>query len=258
MVNCNPSQTPLCSSTRLEKGEADAETPPHYQKLIGCLMYLAVLTRPEVSHAVSVLNQFNNCCTQLHWKAAKRVLRYLRSTSDNVLKYCKDGCELQAFSDADWMSCPMDRKSYTGFVLIIGYGAWESKKQRSVGLSSTESEYVALSEAGSAGREVKALHQLISELLPGYPSPTTMHCDNLGTIKVASNEGRFKKLKHVDGRYHWIREAVSNGTISLQHVPSADMVADVTSSTTPQMYNIYGSTKRGNVACYINVCVIPN
>lgn len=118
--------------------------------------------------------------------------------------------------------------------------SWESKKQRSVGLSSTEAEYVALSEAG---REVKFLLMLISELLPGYPAPITTHCDNQGTIAVANHEGRFRKLKHVDGRYHWIRGAIRDGVISLQHVPSGDNVADVLTKalTRPLHINCLGA-----------------
>ena len=103
-------------------------------------MYLAVATRPDIAHVVSALSQYNDRHTETHWSAAKRVLRYLQGTATHGLLYVKDDEEIKGFVDADWAGCSLDRKSYTGFVFLLSGAAvtWESRKQRTVALSTTE------------------------------------------------------------------------------------------------------------------------
>jgi len=144
--------TPLEPGFKLVKQEVgtnDHQCEVPYRELIGALMYLSVGTRPDITHAVSYLSQFNSCYTEAHWKAAKRVLRYLKGTNNVGLVYSCSSNPPTMFTDADWGNCNLDRKSYTGHVFMMSGGAvsWESKKQQTVALSSTEAEYMALSEA---------------------------------------------------------------------------------------------------------------
>lgn len=93
-------------------------------------MYIAVCSRPDIMHAISVLSQFNNCYEAKHWQAAKRLLRYLKGTLDYRLTYKKTGKMLKGYVDSDWGGCIVDRRSYTGFCFILGGAAvsWESRK----------------------------------------------------------------------------------------------------------------------------------
>lgn len=168
MANCKSVNTPMDSNICLDDYEnskndsCDKNVP--YKRLIGSLMYLAVLTRPDIAYSVSFLSQYNNCYSQFHWKCAKRVLRYLKGTKSYVLKFSENNQKLERFADADWGSNGRDRKSYTGFLFKLSGAAvaWESKKQKTVALSTTEAEYMALSEASKEAIYFKnSLYELL-------------------------------------------------------------------------------------------------
>ncbi|XP_075162825.1 uncharacterized protein LOC142235454 [Haematobia irritans] len=129
MENCKPSHTPLAVGTVLKKcskENCEGYDVKRYQSLIGSLTYLAVASRPDISHAVSKLSQFNSHPEKEHFDAAKNVLRYLKHKP----------------KDADWGSNVVDRKYYSGFVIFLGGGpiTWESQKQKIVALSSMVKE----------------------------------------------------------------------------------------------------------------------
>jgi len=117
MLECKPVSTPLEPGLRLveqevETGDRQYEFP--YRELIGALMYLSVGTRPDIAHAVSYLSQFNDCYTETHWRAAKRVVRYLKGTDNVGLVYSRSSEPPAIFTDADWGNSSLDRRSYTG------------------------------------------------------------------------------------------------------------------------------------------------
>jgi hypothetical protein len=156
MENCKGVTTPINPNEKLSKEmcpkteeEKKAVEMLPYQSLVGSLMYLAVSTRPDIAHAVSMLSQFNANFGEQHWRAAKRVLRYLKNTENLGLMFKKSGQELVGYADADWGASIDDRRSYTGYVFNFANAAvsWESRKQRTVAMSSTEAEYMALSES---------------------------------------------------------------------------------------------------------------
>lgn len=145
MSECKSMSTPLKCGVELKKDDkCDSNLP--YQQLIGCLMYLANLTRPDICYSLSYLSLFNQCFNESHWKQAKRVLRYLQNTKSYSLKFRKGDLDLQGFVDADWAEDSLDRKSYTGFCFVLSGStiSWESRKQRTVASSSTEAEYIYL------------------------------------------------------------------------------------------------------------------
>jgi hypothetical protein len=117
-------------------------------------MYLAVSTRPDIAFAVSMLSQFNQHHGKEHWNAAKRVLRYLKGTLDHGLTFKKTGEKLRVCVDADWAGSIDDRRSFTGYSFILASAtiSWETRKQRTVALSSTEAEYMALSDGALLGK----------------------------------------------------------------------------------------------------------
>ena len=144
MQDSKPARTPLVTVTQLEKGVCDTSFP--YQSLVGCLMYIRVCTRPDIIHAVSLLSRFNTCYGEVHIRAAKRVLQYLKGTVDTKLMFRKNTTaklDLCGYVDAAHGNDPLDKTSYTGYVFKLGGNviSWESRKQDSLSLSSTEAEY---------------------------------------------------------------------------------------------------------------------
>ncbi|XP_072757718.1 uncharacterized protein [Anoplolepis gracilipes] len=167
MTECKTVSIPMDVSTKLSRSTSmddkeDNKVP--YRELIGSLMYIAMGTRPDITHAVSYLSYYNDCHRHAHWIAAKRVLRYLKATLDLAITYeLTDKQPLVGFVDADWGNCPDDRRSYTGyaFILVGSCITWESRKQRTVALSSTEAEYIGISDAF---KEAIYLRKFLKEL----------------------------------------------------------------------------------------------
>lgn len=152
MSNCRPMDTPMDATTKLS---TLTEAPNRedkgvlYREFVGALMYLAITIRSDIIYAVSLLSQFNNNYGKYHWTAAKHVLRYLKETSGLGFIYEPSHEPLTGFMDTDWVGCSVDKRSYNGYIFSLcgGIISWESKKQRTVALSSTEAEYMRMTEA---------------------------------------------------------------------------------------------------------------
>lgn len=236
--NANPVRTPLDTNIRLHARRADegAGDRQLFQELIGTLIYLAGCTRPDVSSAVHRLAQFCADPSTDHVAHAKRVLRYLKGTMNYGLLF-RHTCtpanrpyttatdlELQGFVDSDWAGDTDDRKSQTGLIYTYaGAGiSWRSTKQTCTALSSTEAEYLATSDAA---REAKWLRRLTEEL--GFRSgPIPLRIDNSSAHQLAEGSAGSRRTKHIDVRFHFVRECVADGTIRLEHVPTAHNTAD--------------------------------
>lgn len=224
MTNCKTADTPIESKLNVTKAE-NCTPGISYQKLIGCLMYLAVMTRPDIAYSVSYLSQFNTNYSEEHWNYAKRVLKYLKKTKMYCLKFCNQGENLQGFVDADWASDSLDRKSYTGFCFVMSGSAisWQSRKQRVTALSSTEAEYVALAEAC---REAIYLRELLYELT-GSLVKINLKCDNQSALKMATNHQCHNRSKHIDVKHHFVRETVKSEKVEISYLPTNEMPADL-------------------------------
>ena len=181
MSNCKPAATPWPSGTVLKKCENKCENldTTNYQSLIGALMYLAVITRPDLMHVVSKLSQFNTHPHDEHFVAAKYVLRYLKKNPIGKIIFSNNLNNFECFTASDWASDSHDRKSYSGFVMFMAGGpiAWESKKQSVVALSTMEAEYIALCQ----GTKETIFHRCLlreMEFEDYVVSPTPILCDN--------------------------------------------------------------------------------
>ena len=225
MTDCKSVCTPIDSNVSSTQTNEVCDKNLPYQRLIGSLMYLVVLTRPDLAFTVSYLSQFNNCYTEYHWKCAKRVLRYLQGTKNFSLIFSKNDEPLVGFVDADWASDKNDRKSYTGFVFKLSEGSisWKCKKQSTVALSSTEAEYMALSEAA---KEAIYLRNLLGELT-GKLDYIKIFNDNQSAQKLSANPIFHERTKHIDVRHHFVREIVSHNLIKIEYLPTAEMTADI-------------------------------
>lgn len=225
MTNCNGADTPIESNLKLEKSVEVCKQYP-FQQLIGSLMYLSVLTRPDISYSVSFLSQYNNCYSLIHWKHAKRILRYLSKTKSYGLMFTKDDCNLEGFVDADWASNTLDRKSYTGFYFKLSGSviSYECKKQQTTALSSTEAEYMAITEAC---KEAIYLKNLLNEIVDFCDYTITLYNDNQGAQRLTENPLFHKRTKHIDVRHHFVREVVANKHVKIVYLPTSEMPADL-------------------------------
>lgn len=218
------------SGSSMADVDALASTP--YRQLVGCLMYVAIGTRPDIAYAVNKLSSFMDCYTSVHWHAALRVVRYLKGTRDLQLVLGGDCISLAGYSDSDYANCLDTRRSVMGYSYNLGLGAisWASRKQKTVSLSSCEAEYIAVSEAGKEGTW---LRQLLSGLHIALPSATRLACDNNGAVSLAGDPAFHARVKHIDVRHHHIRQLVDSGTIHLHRVSSRDNVADILTKALP-------------------------
>ncbi|KAG2760539.1 hypothetical protein Pcac1_g27547 [Phytophthora cactorum] len=241
MEKSNPVKTPQDPDLKLTKAmceggckhdETMANVP--YRNAVGCLMYLMVGTRPDLAAAVGVLSQFAADPCPTHWQALKRVFRYIQGTKAHGIEFqgsCEDG--LQGYSDADWAGDIESRRSTSGYAFMMNGGciSWRSKKQRTVALSSTEAEYMALSEATQEAVWLKVFLCELGEM--ANDEAVKIYEDNQGSIALAKNPEFHKRTKHIDIRYHFVREKVEDGQVVLQYVSTTDMLADIMTKPIP-------------------------
>jgi hypothetical protein len=198
-----------------------------YQRKIGSLLFAAVTTRPDVAFATSRLARFLSNPSTEHHDAADRVLLYLKSTQHYVLTL-GGGDTMIVMSDASFADNTQDRRSSQGYVILLfgGLISWRASKQDTVTTSTTEAELLALSQVA---KEAMFTVRLLAELKVHLPQTAiTIQCDNQQTIRLINEDTArlTTKLRHVNIHNHWLREKRADGTITVQYVPTADMLAD--------------------------------
>jgi histone deacetylase 1/2 len=164
--------------------------------------------------------------TDLHWIAAKRILRYVKGTLQGGLLINKSNSTLlSAFSDADWAGSVDDRRSTSGFVVFFGANpvSWSARKQATVSRSSTEAEYKALANATA---EVIWFQSLLRELGISQNRPPVLWCDNLGATYLSAYPVFHARKKHVEVDFHFVRERVARKALDIRFVSTNDQVAD--------------------------------
>lgn len=195
-----------------------------YRRLICSLMYLSLLTRPDIAYSASYLSRYLDKPTIQAWKAGKRILRYLNSTKNLGLKYTKGGKGIEGMCDADWGGDKQTRKSVSGFVCFHAGNpiAWHSRKQNCVALSSMEAEYIS---ASSAAQELVNLKGVVSEFSENQT--VILKVDNLSAISMVKNFENSKRSKHIEIRYHFIRDLYLKKEILIEYVNSNQNYADM-------------------------------
>ncbi|KAK1650761.1 hypothetical protein QYE76_068566 [Lolium multiflorum] len=198
-----------------EERERMSQIP--YASAVGSIMYAMLCTRPDIAHAVSLTSRYQSDPGMEHWTAVKNILKYLKRTKDMFLCYGGDQeLVVTSYTDASWNTDPDDSKSQSGYVFILNGAAvsWASSKQCTVAKSSTESEYIAASEASS---EAVWMKRFIVELgvVPSALDPLVIYCDNMGAIANAQEPRSHKRLKHIKLRYHSIREYIEDGEVKI-------------------------------------------
>lgn len=229
MTDCNGIATPMASTTKLSKHGSDKlQNPQVYRSLMGALQY-ATLTRPEISYSVNKVCQFLTQPLESHFRAVKRILRYLSNTASHGLLIqpapYSGPVTLRAYSDSDWASDPDDRRSTSGSCIFLGPNlvSWSSKKQTLVARSSAEAEYRGLANATA---ELLWIQSLLKELKVQHHSPVLL-CDNQSAVLIAHNPVLHSRTKHLELDIHFVREKVIAKSLTILHVPAAGQIADV-------------------------------
>jgi hypothetical protein len=191
-------------------------------------MYLMVCTRPDIAYAISQLSRYNANHGQEHWNALVHVVRYVKGTKGKGITF-KGGSQFYPtlFSDASFASDVDTKKSVSAYVSYVGGGpvSWKSNVQSIVTLSSCESEYVALC---AATQEAVHLKGLFLELVPEVTgTPVVVYEDNTAAIQVGKNPVLHERQKHVDVKYHYVRECVAHNRILICYLNTRLMIADL-------------------------------
>jgi len=227
MNNCNSVGTPTEVGVKLFKDpEGKRVDSTNYKQIVGSLMYLTA-TRLDIMYAVSLISRYMENPKEIHLLAAKRIFRYLQGTADFGLLYKKgEHSDLMGFTNSDYAGDQDDRKSTSGYVFMLGTGAvsWSSKKQPIVTLSTTEAEFVA---AASCACQAIWLRRILEEIQFKQQGATSIYCDNSSTIKLSRNLVLHGRSKHIDVKYHFLRDLAKDEVINLIFCRSEDQVADI-------------------------------
>lgn len=253
MINCKKTATPSDPSEKLtikmcpkNSQEAEEMKDIPYQQAVGSLLYLAQCTRPDIMFAINDVSRFNSNFGKSHWNGVKRIMRYIKGTQEFKLRYTKSKLNsIIGFSDSDYASDIDKRRSCTGYVFkMCGASiSWESKRQKTVATSSTEAEYLALSAATKDAIWLKSLTAEVDKV--DANKPIKIYCDNQSAIFLAKNDGFNTRAKHIDVRYHHIRDQIENNIIKVDYIPTTEMVADSLTKAVPGPKTQFCSSKMG-------------
>ncbi|KAJ9553963.1 hypothetical protein OSB04_018008 [Centaurea solstitialis] len=235
MATCSASVAPIqkgdkfgpyqCPKNELERKQME-KIP--YASLVGSLMYAQVCTRPDISFAVGMLGRYQVNPGMDHWRAAKKVLRYLQGTKDLCLTYRKsEQLELVGYSDSDYAKCVDTMKSTSGYIFLLAGAAvsWKSVKQSIITNSTMEAEFVACHEAMN---HCLWLRNFISRFgdLNFVSGPLNLYCDNKAAVFFSKHDRYSKGTKHMDLKYLLVKQAIQKEQLFITHISTNLMIAD--------------------------------
>jgi len=232
MADCKPVLTHMEGTLTRMDGK-DVKPDSEYMKLVGSLLYAALVTRPDIAFAVQSLGKHLQGSNEEHWIAAKRVLRYLKGTREVGLKYTGNSTgsfTLVGYADADYAGDKDNRRSTSGYAFTLSHGEivnmidWRAKQQEVVALSSAESELIS---ACSATQTAIYIRQVLMDLGLKQYEPTMIMEDNQACIAMSNNPITHKRTKHIDVRYHFVREKVESKEVELVYLPTQYQLADI-------------------------------
>ena len=206
---------------------SDEFTTEEYQEATGCFQFLACYTRGDIAFAAGYLARWNSKPTPQCWAAVKHLLRYLSGTITYGIRFDgSNGLQIVAYSDADWAGDHSDRKSTTGSLIKIAGGPvyWRSTKQTGVSLSTTEAEYIAASETSRRVITTRGILEELEMVESDFTFPLLI--DNSGAIAIGKGEKVTRNARHIEIRYHHVRDLIGKKVIDLRYVPTNLMAAD--------------------------------
>ena len=197
-----------------------------YASAIGSLMYAMICTRPDLAHAVSMVSRYMHNPGKDHWSAVKWIFRYLKGTSDIGLVFDKTTTnDVVGFVDSDYGGDLDRRRSLSGYIFTLCNGAisWKATLQSIAALSTTEAEYIAATEGV---KEARWLRGLVNEL--GIAQDTlVVFCDSQSAIHLNKNSRYHDKTKHIDVKYHLIRDTVVVSKVVVKKIHTSENPADM-------------------------------
>ena len=226
MLDAKPVSTPLAnhfrlSSSQCPRNEEEIENMSKipYASAVGCLMYVMVCTRPDLAHAVSTVSRYMANPGREHWNAVKWIFRYLKGTTEHEILFSRQSGTNSVVRYVD------DRRSTTGYVFTLSGGpiCWKSTLQSIVAMSTTKAKYMAVAEVTKEALWLKGLVKKLGLNQGGVQ----MHCDSQSAIYLAKNQVYHARTKHIDVRFHKIRELIVTGDIVLEKVYTSENAADM-------------------------------
>ena len=232
LEDLKPISTPMDPSAQLTTAQCLSTTEElaamrnvPYHEAVGSLMYTTMGTQPDICFAVQTMCRFNTNPGSAHWEAVKQIFHYLKGTRDLWLTYGGVAKALVGYADADG-SMSEDCKAISGYAFLVNGGAvsWSAKQQEIISLSTTESEYIAVTYAA---KEALWLCQLISQIFGASLEMTTHSSDNQSAITLTKEHQYHARTKHIDVRFHFIRRIIEDSKLCLIYCPTEEMVADI-------------------------------
>ena len=243
MENAHRASTPMDVHVKLDLAESRGERevdPKDYQTIVGSLMYIALATKPDISYTVSALGRYNSRPFTSHLTAAKRVLRYLKTTAHHRLHFGDSSGsgsgKLTGYTDSDWANDSKDRKSQGGHVFIVGGAvSWQSRKQDLVAASTLEAEYIACSEASREAIWLQQLQRDIEDQPDGHiDEPLPIYTDSQGALTHITAGITKTRTKHIDVCYHNSRDLHTRAIIRYDYINTNDNPADILTKALPR------------------------
>jgi hypothetical protein len=238
---CKPAKSPhwikdlSVPPDKPEPRELNAEEHEEYRSIVGSLLYAAIITRVDIAYITGILGRYLAKPYNYHLTAAYHVLRYLRGCSDKKLTFgsttgTESTYDVTIYTDSDWAQERDNRKSVGGWILLLNGRpiVWQSKKQRTIALSSTEAEYYAL---GEAVREAIYIRQWFKHYV-GENFPVKILCDNQGTLHIADHSTNHNRTKHIDIQHFFVREYIRNKSVFVSYINTSDNLADILTKAT--------------------------
>lgn len=235
MHDCAPKDSPISKGDKFSLDQCPKSTLEHedmesipYASAVGSLMYAMVCTRPDLAFISGMLGRYQSNPGIAHWKAAKRVMRYLKGTKDFRLTYRhSDHLEMIGYTDSDWAGCEDTRKSTSGYIFLLAGGAvsWRSMKQTIVASSTMEAEFIGCYEASS---QASWLRNFVSGLTftDLVSRPLLIYCDNTSAVAFANNNSSGSRSKHIDIKFRKAKDRVRDHVVIFEHIRTESMLAD--------------------------------
>ncbi|XP_021740132.1 uncharacterized protein LOC110706521 [Chenopodium quinoa] len=206
LLDAKPAEFPMEQNHKLALSQEEYfHDIEKYCRLIGRLIYLSV-TRPDLAYSVHILSQFMQKPRIDHWEVALRVVRYLKKSPGQ--------------------GCPLSRRSLGGWFVLLGLSpvSWKTKKQPTVALSSSEAEYRCMNATTC---ELKWLKRLLGDLGVRHENEMHLYCDSQSALYIAQNPVFHERTKHIELDCHFVRDAITDGTIIPSYVPMTVQLANI-------------------------------
>jgi hypothetical protein len=236
--NAKPVSTPLAphfklSAKQCAETDADLEymSKVPYSSAVGSLMYAMVFSRLDLSHAMNVVARYMSNPGKEHWKAVQWIFRYLRGSSGACLCFGKSRDGLVGYVDSDYDGDLDKRRSLSGYVFTIGdcVVSWKARLQDTVALSTTEDVYIVIAKVTKEALWLKGIYSELCEI----KSCITIHCDSQSAIYLTKDQMITEKYKHIDIRYHFVRDIIEKGLVKVCKTSTHNNPADMMTKHVP-------------------------